>query len=253
MGYSRTQIALSFFLCYCRSRRPKALVRGCRTVVKNGGDDTLGNGHLAERRDMNIRRICSTPVRIAPLQVGILGALSLSTISAAYFALSSIFSPFSPGVIAKAEWHAPGALETARTAAAPSGHNEQTLTRPIFSKTRRPQAAESQAGLTKDAPTQAAPLPAGISVRAVAIAGKARSAFLIWDASPEGKWVREGEPIQGWTVSSVRKLDLILQSGERSSRLTIDYSGNGSALTEQSNSKAAAEFDSVRVTRERGR
>jgi len=230
-----------------------SLVRRCRTVVKNDGDDTPSNGHLAERRDMNIRRISLTPVRIAPLQVGLLGVLSLSTVSAAYFALSSIFSPISHEVIAKAEWHAPSVLEAARTAVAPSAHDEQTLTRPIFSKTRRPQSVESQAVVTKDAPIHAAPLPAGISVKAVAIAGNARSAFLIWDAFPEGKWMREGEAIQGWTVSSVRKLDLILQSGEQSSRLIIDYSGNGAALAEPSNSKAATEFDSARVTRERGR
>jgi hypothetical protein len=202
---------------------------------------------------MNIRRMGSTPVRIAPLQVGILGALSLSTISAAYFALSSIFSPLSPGAVAKAEWHAPRAIEAASAPAMPSARDEQTLVRPIFSKTRRPQPAESLAGLTKDAPIQAAPLPAGISARAVAIAGKARSAFLTWDAFPEGKWIREGEAIQGWTLSAVRKLDLVLRSGEQSSRLIIDYSGSGSAQPEPQNSKTAAEFDSARVLRERNR
>jgi hypothetical protein len=202
---------------------------------------------------MNILHIGSTPVRIAPLQAGILGALSLSATAAAYFALTCIFSPLPTGVVAKTEWRAPSAVEAARTVAVESPLDEQTLTRPIFSKTRRPQPGESRAELPKDAPPPAAPPPAGISVKAVVITGKAKTAFLTWDAFPEGKWIREGETILGWTISSVNELDLVLNNGEQSSRLIIDYSENGSMQPESPNSKAAAEPDAIRVARDRGR
>ncbi len=136
------------------------------------------------------------------------------------------------------DWRAP-VLDTATTIEAKSASaDEQTRTRPIFMKTRRPFVAK--AGSAKDAPESAgAPsLPAGLSLRAIVSQGqKMKRVFAVSNATREGKWLKVGDEFEGWTVVAAQSLKVTMRKDEFVAELPFDYAlsqppGGGAKLAE---------------------
>jgi hypothetical protein len=190
---------------------------------------------------MNILQQGMVRARLSPLMGAVLGVLFSSTSMAAYFACRAILSPLATDPVTKSEWRAPTALAVSTAVSILDRMDTQTLTRPIFSKSRRPSARDDQQGVAGAAPAPAAPLPPGLSLKAVVVHGDAKSAFVVCESFPDGKWMKAGETIQGWTIAAIHAQDVILKSGERSSQLAIDFSDKGFAQPEAPISKSVSD------------
>jgi hypothetical protein len=195
---------------------------------------------------MNIMQLGMTPARLSPLMASILGALLICTLSAAYFAFRSIVFPLAIEPISKSEWRPPTAVNVASAVSVLDRSDTQTLTRPIFSKSRRPSARDAQQTGASAAAAPAAPLPTGLSLKAIVVRGKEKSAFIVCDSFPDGKWLKEGEALQSWTITAMHSLDVILTNGDNVSQLSIDYSEKGLSQPETPISGSGSDPDFIR-------
>jgi hypothetical protein len=200
---------------------------------------------------MNILQQGMARARLSPLMGALLGVLFSSTSMAAYYACHAILSPLATDPAAKSEWRAPTALAVSAAVSVSDRTDTQTLTRPIFSKSRRPSTRDDQQGVAGAAPAPAAPLPSGLGLKAIVVHGDAKSAFMVCDSFPDGKWMKAGETIQSWTISAIHTLHVVLKSGERSSQLTIDFSDKGFTQPDAPISKGFS--DPVFIREPRGR
>lgn len=99
-----------------------------------------------------------------------------------------------------------------------AGSQAQTLERPIFSPTRRP----SRSGqITADGAENDAPPPQGM--RLVGLIGFDRQwrAYVVSDATQDGKWCNVGDLFEGWTVADIQSSAVILKNGARSIKLAL--------------------------------
>jgi hypothetical protein len=123
--------------------------------------------------------------------------------------LTQIFGDFVPGGQAAFEtvsWTPK--LSTSQDGAmgikAPRAH-DQTLSHPVFFKTRDPFVARPVAPFA--ATNSAAPSPVyvdpGLVLGGIVITGSTRKAYIFQKTNPSGNWVQEGDEIVGWKISSV--------------------------------------------------
>lgn len=158
-------------------------------------------------------------LRLSPLMAMILCALCVVDAGAALFALGSIFAPLAAPPQLEPEWRLPGAASSAPRQGARTSAGEQTLARPIFSKSRRPFAAppvETQSKI-EEAPVAAT----GLSVTAIVKTGGVKRVLIVSSAEPEGKWALEGERLEGWTIAEVRDFDVTLRNGQNVVQLKL--------------------------------
>lgn len=201
---------------------------------------------------MNLSQLGATQLRLSPLMAAILGSLLISTLTAALYAYRSFVSPLVTDPASRLEWRVPTAVNVSTAISASNKVDTQTLTRPIFSKSRRPsprndQQASSKAPATLPPP----PLPPGLSLKAIVILGKNKNAFVVCNSLPDGKWMKEGETIQGWTITTMHDLNVILKNGDHSARLALDYAGTDQTPVDTPVSKTVSDPDFV--TEARGR
>jgi hypothetical protein len=175
---------------------------------------------------MNLSRLGSSAIRLSPLTAGALCALLTADCLAALYAYKGAVSPLAHDSVVKAQWRAPTIANLPSAMAARPNADAQTLTRPLFSKSRRaaPRAGQTAAA-DAAATTSGAPLPAGLNLKAIVFRNRKGSAFLACDALPEGKWIKEGDVFRDWTVAALHPLDVVLKNGERLQKLMLDYAG----------------------------
>jgi hypothetical protein len=103
---------------------------------------------------------------------------------------------------------------------ASASDDAQTLSRPIFWKSRRPRpiAAKSDRG---DGFAGIPTAPAGLSLGAIIKSGASARAFVVSGEDPEGRWLALGESVQGWTIAEVGESELKLVNGAQSARLQL--------------------------------
>lgn len=169
---------------------------------------------------------------LSPLSAMILAFLVATTLIAGLFALSAIFG--SNGLdseVAAPDWKPPtltiGELDPPKPASA----DVETLSRPIFSRSRRPSPkAKSQveADLSPNAIA-----PDGLTVSAIVKNTEAHQAYVVSKDAPEGAWRQVGDTVDSWTISRIDRHEVILKSGEQTASIKlypdpppIDSAGN---------------------------
>lgn len=159
--------------------------------------------------------------RLSPLMSVILAFLLATTASAVLFAIYAILGPEGGEREVKTpEWTPPTQavvnLDPPKTAA----DDVQSLTRPIFSKSRRPSSRSAPARAEPDA-APAAGNADGLTVYAIVKNGNTSQAFVTSLDAPEGAWKKIGDTIDAWTISSIDAAELTLKNGDRSATLRL--------------------------------
>ncbi|WP_036284658.1 hypothetical protein [Methylocystis sp. ATCC 49242] len=158
--------------------------------------------------------------RLSPLMAGILVALLASTATAGLYAALAILWPQTDGSQSAApEWKPPTLAVGELDPPKPASADVQALSRPIFSKNRRP--TPKTAGVRPVTPDAEAAAPAGLSVGAIVKSGGTAQAFVISSGAPEGEWKKVGDMIDTWTVDDITSLELTLKNGEQEVKLKL--------------------------------
>src|SRR5262249_53412949 len=121
-----------------------------------------------------------------------------------------------------AEWDPDiaGSIERAAPRKPISAHKE-TLTHPIFFKTRMPFVPPPPLPAT---PKVVAPPPIvdpGLVLGGVMIEKQLKKAYVFTKANPQGSWMKEGEEFLGWKVQSVDSKGVTLQQQGRTIELKL--------------------------------
>ncbi len=160
--------------------------------------------------------------RLSPLHLMALCAMSLLTLASGVFALRSAMAPVTLPIEAKQQWRTPVALsDAARGARAPPALDTQTLSRPLFSKSRRP--SEAQKRKVEAHAAGPSTIPAGMTLRAIINFGQDTQVFLVTNATSDGVWLKVGEQIEGWTLTEVSPTEVTMRNGDKTARLEFEY------------------------------
>lgn len=158
-------------------------------------------------------------LRLSPLMAMLLGCLGALLLAAFVFVIRAVDGPDLIEQPPNAEWRLPNLAAAAHNQAKPASADVQTLTRPIFAKSRRPSPKSQEAESERSDPT--APPPAGLALAAIAKFRNVEQAFIVANSFPEGKWLGVGEQVEGWTIADMNRFELTLKNGERSVRLQL--------------------------------
>jgi len=174
---------------------------------------------LKGRQQFAIRRIA--PAQMSPLMALILAFLLSTTLAAGLFAAVAILWPESPDAQSAApDWKPPTLAVVELDPPKPASADVQTLTRPIFTKNRRPAPKAAARPLNPEA-TETAGAPPGLSVGAIVKSRGVARAFVISSATPDGEWKKVGETVENWTISSIAALELTLTNGDQAVKLRL--------------------------------
>jgi len=91
----------------------------------------------------------------------------------------------------------------------------EIVRRPLFTASRSPFVPNAAAGAA------ASPSPPDIRLTGVAIDAAKRQALLRTSQQPQGRWVAEGESIDGWLLRSVRDDAVIVASRQQTHELRL--------------------------------
>jgi len=158
--------------------------------------------------------------RLSPLMGLILASLLAMTAGAGLFVAVVILWPESPGSESAApDWKPPTLAVVELDPPKPASADVQTLSRPIFSKNRRPAPKAAPKGGGEAATTAGA--PAGVTVGAIVRSGKVNHAFIISPSSPDGEWKTVGDMVESWSISAIAATELTLRNGDEAAKLTL--------------------------------
>jgi hypothetical protein len=146
--------------------------------------------------------------RTSPLMLMILLCEAVLVLSAAAFAASAIFAREAPSPGPSVEWKAP-TFALVASIRPRSNVDLHTLSRPIFSRTRRPANAASP---RPPAPV-AAIAPSGVSLKGIIKYGRSAKAFLTSSSNPQGDWKTIGDKLDSWTVDQIEQEHLSIKNG----------------------------------------
>jgi hypothetical protein len=158
------------------------------------------------------------------------GFAVLDAAAAAFFAVSAREAATSVTEI-KSEWRPPSLTLAAPPQIKPPTADQETLTRPIFSKTRHPFVTQAVKGeKSKVAGADAPTLPTGLALRAIVKLGGAKARiFVISKSLGDGKWLGVGDAIEGWSVEAIQPLNVVLRNGDHIAQVPFDYSDRAPA------------------------
>jgi hypothetical protein len=101
--------------------------------------------------------------------------------------------------------------------------------RPLFAATRRPYVpAEAPAARAEPAPAEPSRPPPNVRLIGIVIDAGKRRALLRTPEQPRGRWVEEGETIEGWQVRQVQADAAILAFGTGTHELRL-YPARGAS------------------------
>lgn len=170
--------------------------------------------------------------RLSPLSAMILAFLSATTLMAGLFALSAIFGSHGlDSEVAAPDWKPPtltiGELDPPKPASA----DVETLSRPIFSRSRRPSPKAKPQVEADLAPNAHA--PGGMTVSAIVKNKDVHQAYVVSQDAPGGAWRKVGDTVDSWTISRIDRHEIILTSGQQTASIKlypepppIDNAGN---------------------------
>ena len=95
---------------------------------------------------------------------------------------------------------------------------EETVTRPLFNADRKPIERDKEAA----AAPAAAPLHTGMQlVGIIRSAGTPGRALIRFAGEPIGKWVPEGETVNGWHLTTVKTFSVVLEGNGQTQELKL--------------------------------
>ncbi len=161
-------------------------------------------------------------LHLSPLSAVALASAALFDLLGALVLGLAFFPSENAALDVRAEWRPPTLAPHKAPPPNPANQDAQTLTRPIFSKTRKPFIAkEKKNGSDGSAAAAAVAPPPGLNLSAVTKFHNKWMAFMVSSANPKGKWYAVGDEIDGWSVKQVQSLEITLAAGERTVRLTL--------------------------------
>jgi hypothetical protein len=169
---------------------------------------------------------------------------------AAFAGYLALLSPLEVAPAPKVEGRAMLASAPPATRDAPAPIiDTHTLSRPIFSRTRRPAPSNAKIAAADEGPARPErPLPSGASVRAIVIRGDERRMFVVCDAFAQGRWFKEGETFEHWRIVRIRDLAATVESDGRSLQLTLDYASKETLSAHRSATRPASSVAVVPVS-----
>lgn len=158
---------------------------------------------------------------ISPLRGMILATLGLTTLVSFLFAAYAFLGPLGSDADVKApDWAPPTLAVGELDPPKPASEDVETLSRPIFTKNRRPspKAAAPQAapetGPVADTPT-------GVTVSAIVKNKAGARAFIVSPESPDGAWKTIGDTVDSWTIATIAGSEILLKNGPRAAKLKL--------------------------------
>lgn len=160
--------------------------------------------------------------RLSPLMAGALLALSFAAVAAAAFAAYALLGSSDEAAQSAAPDWKPPTLASVEPPPpkSPSG-DVQTLSRPIFSKNRKPSIKAPSAPAAESIPAVTTAAPADLTLAAIVKHGDVTSAFVISGSTPDGEWKKVGDMVDAWTVAAISDADLTLKSGDQAVKLRL--------------------------------
>jgi general secretion pathway protein N len=121
---------------------------------------------------------------------------------------------------------APAQSAAAHTLAAPYQNRElseyeETVRRPVFTASRRPYAPPAPAPPPPAAAPEPERLPAELRLLGVLIDADRRQVLLRTKQQPAGRWLKEGDSIEGWQLRSILADGAVLANRARSHELRL--------------------------------
>jgi hypothetical protein len=160
-------------------------------------------------------------VGFSRLDIFTLCGLAVGVACAASFAMGSLGAPIDDKPPETPKWRPPSLAVGSTNWSKAATLDKATLTRPVFSKSRRPLAGAGGADMASNRSGEGgAPR---LRVNAIVKTKKITRIFIVSNALAEGKWLAPGETIDGWTFISARQLEVILRDGARTLRLEFSY------------------------------
>lgn len=156
--------------------------------------------------------------RLSPLAAMLLAALATLDVAAFAFLILSLFGADEKASTQPINWRPPTFVSQAPGRATLASGDGQTLSRPIFWKSRRPRPSIAKPG---DNSASGSPVIAGLSLAAIVRAGGSARAFVVSGEAPDGRWLAQGETVQGWTIADVGEFELKLVNGAQAARLQL--------------------------------
>ncbi|HEY8127039.1 MAG TPA: hypothetical protein VIF88_16650 [Methylocystis sp.] len=159
--------------------------------------------------------------RLSPLSAMILAFLLATTLMGGLFALSAIFG--SNGLdseVVAPDWKPPtlaiGELDPPKPASA----DVEALSRPIFSRSRRPSPKSANLQVDSDISPNAI-APGGLTVSAIVENKEMHQAYVVSSDAPEGTWRKVGDTVDSWTISRIDRHEVILKSGQQTTSIKL--------------------------------
>lgn len=160
--------------------------------------------------------------RLSPLMAGTLVLLALTAVVAGVFAAFAILGPRNQAAqSAVQEWKPPTLASVELPPPKSPSADVQTLSRPIFSKNRKPSVKAAAGPTAEPVPAATTAAPADLTLAAIVKHGGAASAFIISGSAPEGEWKKIGDLVDSWTVASISDSDLTLKNGDQAVKLRL--------------------------------
>lgn len=124
-------------------------------------------------------------------------------------------SPLAPGAAPQVDARARSAELATALDKKPAAGFRETVERPLFHPTRRPveRAAPAPAETQGD--------PGGMRLVGVSAVGGQKRALIRITGDAQGRWIAEGEALDGWKLKSVKDRSVIIESAGRSHELTL--------------------------------
>lgn len=178
--------------------------------------------HISGRVGGLVRGL-ATPLQAAhlsPLAGIILALLGAAALGAALLAAYALLGPagLDDGAAAP-DWTPPTLAVVDLDPPQPPSADVETLSRPIFSKSRRPSGKPAKAPAADGG--RMTPSPAGLSVAAVVRNRKESRAFVVSVDTPEGAWRKIGDTVDAWTISRIERAEVTLENGGEKTTLKL--------------------------------
>ena len=156
-----------------------------------------------------------TRLRLSPLMAVALAALGLFDLFGAYSLKRALLPIESADKDVRPDWRSPHLAQNEAETPKLASSYIQTLTRPVFSNTRKPLVGP------QSPPTAPSELvtPPGLKLSALALFSKTHRAFVLSASTPNGQWLDVGDQLEGWTLTQMLGSSIVLQSGVK--RLTL--------------------------------
>ncbi|HEY8162008.1 MAG TPA: hypothetical protein VIF34_07055 [Methylocystis sp.] len=158
--------------------------------------------------------------QLSPLSAIVLAALAAITLGAALFAAVAMLGPAGSDVVVSApDWTPPSLAVVELGPPKPAGADTEALSRPIFSKDRKPSPKTAKAAAS--IPGQDAAAPAGVTVSAIVKKKKMEQAFMVSPALPEGDWKKVGDTVDAWEISRIDGDGVVLSNGAKTAKVKL--------------------------------